>query len=129
MHSSPLWGMLLILAGLLVGWFAWGTHTKIDTNHENMAPVEGPAGIVGGDTTAPIVAEPMHVNLSDKTGKEFDKAFLEEMIAHHQAAVDMAKLVLAKSERPDLIVLAGEIIAAQTKEIEMMKKWHEDWFE
>ncbi|MFM2383712.1 MAG: hypothetical protein RIQ72_284, partial [Candidatus Parcubacteria bacterium] len=65
--------------------------------------------------------------LEGKTGLEFDQAFLSEMIIHHQGAVDMAKQVLATSKRPELMKLANEIIAAQTKEIEMMKKWQTEW--
>ncbi len=69
----------------------------------------------------------MMAGLEGKTGLEFDQAFLSEMIIHHQGAVDMAKQVLATSKRPELIKLANEIIVAQTKEIEMMKKWQTEW--
>ena len=42
--------------------------------------------------------------LEGKTGDELDRAFLEGMIPHHQAAVDMAKY-LAGSSRPELVKL------------------------
>ena len=66
--------------------------------------------------------------LQGKTGDAFDKAFLSLMITHHQSAVDMAKLVLTTSKRPELIKLANGIIAAQTKEIGMMQDWQKTWF-
>jgi uncharacterized protein (DUF305 family) len=69
----------------------------------------------------------MMAGLEGKTGLAFDQAFLAEMIIHHQGAVDMAKQVLATSKRPELIKLANEIIAAQTTEIDMMKKWQTEW--
>jgi hypothetical protein len=64
----------------------------------------------------------------ESRGDSFDKAFLEEMIVHHEGAVDMAELVLEKSDRPELRKLAEEIIAAQTKEIGDMKGWLGTWY-
>ena len=64
--------------------------------------------------------------LEGKTGDALNKAFLEGMIPHHQAAVDMANY-LAVSNKPELVKLGGEIITAQTREIEQMKKWMKDW--
>ncbi len=75
------------------------------------------------DTMGSMVAE-----LEGKTGDAFDKAFLEEMVMHHQGAVIMAEAVLKTSKRPELLNLANEIISAQTKEIEMMETWHKAWF-
>ncbi|MES2224101.1 MAG: DUF305 domain-containing protein [Patescibacteria group bacterium] len=70
----------------------------------------------------------MTASLEGKTGDAFDKEFLAQMIVHHEGAVVMAKQVLATSKRPELIKLANDIIAAQTKEIEMMKGWQSQWF-
>jgi uncharacterized protein (DUF305 family) len=38
----------------------------------------------------------------------------------------MAKY-LEKSNKPELVKLGTDIIAAQTQEIEQMKKWIKDW--
>ena len=46
-----------------------------------------------------------------------DKNFLENMIPHHQSAVDMAKLALTKALRPELKTFAQGVIDVQTKEI------------
>ena len=70
----------------------------------------------------------MMEGLNGKTGDEFDKAFLAEMIVHHQGAVVMAQAVLKNSKRPELIKLANDIISAQTGEITMMKNWEKEWF-
>jgi uncharacterized protein (DUF305 family) len=66
--------------------------------------------------------------LEGKSGKEFDKAFLEEMIIHHEGAVDMANLVLEKSDNNELKDFANNIIEAQSKEIDQMNKWLDEWF-
>ena len=70
----------------------------------------------------------MMAGLEGKTGDEFDKAFLSEMIVHHQGAVEMAKAVLKTSKKPELLKLANDIISAQNKEITMMQGWEKAWF-
>lgn len=52
-----------------------------------------------------------------------DVAFACGMIAHHQGAIDMAQVLMDHGDDPDMIALAGKIIAAQTEEIEEMTAW------
>jgi uncharacterized protein (DUF305 family) len=70
----------------------------------------------------------MNATLEGKVGDELDQAFLNEMIVHHEGAVEMAQLLLKGTKRPELIKLANDIISAQNTEIEMMKKWNQEWF-
>lgn len=70
----------------------------------------------------------MNGDLLGKTGDTLDKAFLDGMIVHHQGAVKMSEVVSKTSKHPELRQLATDIIAAQNKEIEMMKKWREAWY-
>lgn len=70
----------------------------------------------------------MTAGLQNKSSDEFDKAFLDEMVIHHQGAIDMAELVLQKSNRSELKQLANEIITAQTKEISQMESWRAEWY-
>ena len=52
-----------------------------------------------------------------------DVAFACGMIAHHQGAIDMAEVLLAHGDDPQMRALAEEIIAAQGPEIEQMTTW------
>ncbi len=65
---------------------------------------------------------------SNKSGVAFEQAFLDEMIIHHEGAVLMAQMVLQKTQRPELVQLANDIITAQTREITMMREWKKEWF-
>ncbi len=65
--------------------------------------------------------------LRGKTGDAFDEAFISGMIAHHQGAVDMANLAKQNAKHDEIKQMANDIIAAQTKEIDMMKQWQTQW--
>jgi uncharacterized protein (DUF305 family) len=70
----------------------------------------------------------MTARMKNKSGDELDKIFLEDMIIHHQGAVDMAIIIKENTERPELKVFAQEIIDVQDQEINMMKGWLSEWF-
>ncbi len=76
---------------------------------------------------ADMTMDEMTEGLRGKTGAEFDRAFVEMMIVHHEGAVEMARLIPAQAEHPELKALGLDIISAQTREIEMMKQWLRDW--
>ncbi len=59
--------------------------------------------------------------------ENFDKAFIEEMIPHHQMAVMMSNMLLSTTNRPEMKELGNNIVAAQTKEIDEMRRWYADW--
>ena len=52
----------------------------------------------------------------------YDLQFIDTMTAHHQGAVEMAKMVDSRTQRTELKAFAQKIIADQNKEIEQMKK-------
>jgi uncharacterized protein (DUF305 family) len=70
----------------------------------------------------------MSAGLNGKTGDEFDKAFIEEMIVHHQGAVDMANLALKNAKHKEILDLSRAIIRAQNEEITDMQNWKKAWF-
>lgn len=58
----------------------------------------------------------------------YDLQFLDSMIHHHNGAIMMAKMVLGKTERPELKAFAQKIIADQTREIDQMKHLRDQWY-
>lgn len=54
-------------------------------------------------------------------GADASKLFLEQMIVHHEGAVDMAETQIADGGDAAAIALAREIIAAQAAEIQEMR--------
>lgn len=58
----------------------------------------------------------------------FDRAFIDNMTPHHESAVAMAEVALRETENPEIRQIAGDIVAAQEREISQMKRWREDWY-
>jgi uncharacterized protein (DUF305 family) len=63
--------------------------------------------------------------LAELMTPEFDKLFLELMIAHHEGALEMASLI-ENSRNAEARTLAEEIVASQKQEISEMKKLLEE---
>ena len=120
--------LICLILGITIGWLVRGnnSHTMM-TNSMHRMP-DGSMMNNSGNQTMDGMMMDMMSGLAGKTGDAFDQAFLSEMIVHHQGAVDMARAVLTSSKRPELIKLANDIIAAQTKEIGMMQAWQKEWF-
>ena len=64
-----------------------------------------------------------------KAAAVFDQEFIGQMIPHHQMGVMMARMVLARTDRPEIEQLAQSIIETQTNEIELMRDWYREWYE
>lgn len=57
-----------------------------------------------------------------------DQHFIVQMIPHHEGAIEMARIALERSKRPEIISLANGIIEAQEKENAEMRAWYQEWF-
>jgi uncharacterized protein (DUF305 family) len=59
--------------------------------------------------------------LEDADSVEASRLFLEQMIVHHEGAIDMAQTEVDNGQNADVIALAEAIIASQTTEIATME--------
>jgi uncharacterized protein (DUF305 family) len=112
---NPTHIVVFIIIGLLAGYFIWGYKKSTPIVYNEMQMMHNSM-------------DNMTMALGHKTGDDFDMGFIDQMVIHHQGAIDMANQVLETSKRPELIQMANEIIIAQTKEINTMNQWKSDWF-
>ena len=58
----------------------------------------------------------------------FDKAFIDNMIPHHESAIEMANAALQGSNNPHIREIARAIVDAQNREITRMEGWRKEWY-
>jgi uncharacterized protein (DUF305 family) len=73
---------------------------------------------------------PMMRDLSGLSPEDAERTFIEDMIAHHQMAVMMARQLLMRNlaEHDEVTELALEIISAQSAEIALLQSWLREGF-
>jgi len=113
-NNSLLFGIVgFILGGLLVSIAA----TTFEKSASNTTESHGANSSMSSTTES----------LKAKKGDDFDKAFMAEMIIHHESAVEMAELSQSRANHSEVKDLSKEIITAQQLEIAQMKQWQKDW--
>ena len=91
------------------------------------AAVDDGDSMAGMDHGEMGMADDMAATLETLEGDEFEIAFIDAMIPHHESAIEMAEIALERSQRPELQAAAQAIIAAQQAEITQMTGWLEEW--
>lgn len=90
-----------------------------------LAPDAGMQMGHGDHTTNPMTDMPlmmgMMAGLDRVEGVEYEAAWLEAMIDHHDDAVHMSERILRYAVHEELLALAQQIIDDQTAEIELME--------
>lgn len=56
----------------------------------------------------------------DVVGNGVDRAFVSQMIPHHESAIEMARIASERAEHEELRELADEIVTSQSSEIETL---------
>lgn len=83
---------------------------------------EKPAPRNAAQTAYAKANEAMHKGMASIPA-DADVAFMQGMIAHHQGAIDMAKVVLEHGKDAKTRAMAEAIIKAQSAEIAEMRAW------
>lgn len=92
---------------------AWG---------EDVSPDDHGGMDMGGMDMDGMSQEEMMTQLDGLAGDEFDRAFLDAMIAHHEGAIEMSEQQVADGQNPDAVALAEKIIDDQRAEITEMRE-------
>ncbi len=115
----PFAALAVVLSTLVAG------HSVAQTDHDGHDAAAA-ATTKGADAEAAYrrATDMMHEAMSKMqySGKA-DVDFVRGMIAHHQAAIDMAKVVIMYGEDLEIRRLAEEIVTAQKREIDQMEAW------
>lgn len=93
----------------MTGWLeSWGQPTMMPTDSGH-----GMSGMVDAAGMAKLKAA---------SGPDAAKLFLEQMIMHHEGAVEMAQQEIGAGKNPETVQLGRDIVTAQQAEITEMKQ-------
>lgn len=105
-----LYGVIGLLAGSLLT-LLFVTNT-VNSNNYGLMQMMGVRQGIGGSTLA----------------NNIDRHFIEQMIPHHESAIEMSKLAQERSKRSEVLTLASAIIKSQSGEITQMQSWYKNWY-
>lgn len=88
----------------------WGKSTAMDSSMDH------------GDMMSGMLSADDVANLATLRGAEFDRAWTEAMIAHHEGAIEMALDVQLNGANMAVKTLADAIVTGQEAEIDEMKR-------
>jgi uncharacterized protein (DUF305 family) len=115
--KSLLYGIIgFFLGGLLVSIAVTTFNKPVQQNSSNT-----------NNTMSSMSMDDMMDDIKGKTGDDFDRAFIENMLEHHRGAVEMAKLSETNAKHDEIKAMSNDIINAQNSEISKMKEWQESW--
>lgn len=110
-HLLPLSALITLLAAPALA---------CDMHHAEHAHAETAAAVVS--PYQPIM-ERMHSAMNLHYSGDADADFARGMIPHHRAAIEMAEVLLEKSQDETLRLLARRIIFFQEQEIDILRRW------
>ena len=87
------------------------------------APIVQPG--LPGESTRQLTAEEA-IDIAVTSHSPDDVRFMQDMIPHHNQAVQMAELVADRTNRPEVVDAAGRITLSQQDEIAFMEQWLSD---
>lgn len=97
---------------------SWLEEWNVDYDEDAMGGMGGMGGMGHGDG---MMSDGDMTALEDASGAHAARLFLEQMIVHHEGAIDMGEMALRGAQNPDVIALIDKIIADQTAEIATMR--------
>ena len=81
----------------------------------------------GAEGTSDMTMTQMTSQLTEKEGDDFDAAFIDAMIEHHEGAIEMAELAASRAEHEEIKQLSQDVIRAQEGEIAQLRSWESTW--
>lgn len=105
------------------GWLsAWGAPEQMDGATASDGSMDHSGMDMGGMKSSGMMTADDLAKLKTASGADFDRMWLQMMIAHHQGAISMANQVIGEISNPQVTQLAKAVVAGQTQEISTMQQ-------
>src|SRR3989338_3968911 len=109
-ENAVLYGIIGLMAGIIL--------TIIFASNAVNNNMTGAMGMMGMRTS----------NERNGMVATIDRHFIEQMIPHHEGAIEMAKLAQERATQPEIKTLAINVIKSQSEEIVQMRSWYKEWY-
>lgn len=106
----------VIIAGIITAYFATSSNTTPPTSQHDMSKMDS-----SNNESA------TYKKYAALKGEAYDKAFLADMIVHHDGALNMAEMANGAATDQNIKNLAANINATQGREIARMNELQEQW--
>lgn len=106
------WQLPLALSGGRMAWMA-------ETGHHHSGPKPGQMLLSDGRMPGMASREQLQA-LRAASGKKAEVLYLQLMIVHHRAGVEMAQAAVAAAKQPQVVRLARSMVSGQSSEIQAM---------
>jgi uncharacterized protein (DUF305 family) len=93
-----------------------------------VAPAAPIASQFAADAAAPPAPTTTSAPAASTSAARYEQRFLIGMIDHHQMAVMTGTMCVEKAVHEELRQLCEQIVSTQSREIEMMQGWLQDWY-
>ncbi len=112
---------LVTIAG--IGLIASATLVSAQVNRSN-----SPQPVNQSNRTLPANSPRMHRGMMQSMQVNSEFEYLSQMIPHHEEAIATARILLQRSDRPEMKQFARDIIRVQGAEIQQMQTWLKQWY-
>ena len=116
----------IFLAIVIIAGFALYSYTRFSNSKKSSTTISSSSSQNSSDQIKAMTGSEMKMGMRNKVTD--DKSFLENMIPHHQEAIDSSKTILNVTSDPEIKIFAQKVITSQTKEIDDMKTWYKSWY-
>ena len=90
-----------------------------------MSSMMGGNGMMGGGADSMMGGQMVG---SFDEDKPFDLQFIDQMTMHHEGAIMSSRMMIGDSERPELRELARNIEESQSRQIDQMQNFRDEWY-
>src|SRR5437763_4673063 len=113
----------IFLVGSSFACSSCGGRAAVDSLNANV-PAHDMANMGSMPTIDPSIA----LRTPEPTGEPYDLKFIDSMIYHHEATIQMANMVAGKTTRGEMKTFARKLIDEQRRDIDQMKAWRNEWY-
>lgn len=124
MKRMPVFVVTLLVVGVVAAVTALGV---VLADRDDPRSHMGAGMMYPGSTSTPGWWDDSWTPMMGSSATDSEPDYLAEMVAHHREAVEAAR-ELTRSDRPQMRAFGESIVESQSRQIEQMTAWLDEWY-